>query len=1056
MKQKALLKQLFLIFGLVFGVLYAQAQVKDWENPNVFSVNKEPAHCTLIPYEDHKQALRDDPERSPFYRSLNGKWKFHWVRKPQDRPLDFYKPSTDVSHWQDIPVPSNWQLHGYGIPIYTNARYPFPADPPRIPHDYNPVGSYRRSFDIPATWKERQIFLHFAGVKSAFYLWVNGKKTGYSQGSMTPAEFNITPYIKTGKNTLALEVYRWSDGSYLEDQDMWRLSGIYRDVFLFSTPNAHIRDFQVSSNLDPQYRDAELSVTPIIRNYGNQPSKKYKLDVMLYDRDGRTVTGKTLMKAQTGSIPPGKEKSLSLNTSISNPRKWTAETPYLYNVVLTLRDQNNRILEVEQCRFGFREVEIKDGQLLVNGKAILLKGVNRHEHDPDFGRAVPYERMLSDIKLLKQYNINAVRTSHYPDHPLWLGLCDRFGIYLIDEANIESHGMGYKPERTLGNNPQWKDAHMDRGISMVERDKNHPSVIIWSMGNEAGDGVNFKALSQWIHKRDPSRPVHYERALERPHVDIVSPMYARIPRLVKYGKQQQKRPFILCEYAHAMGNSVGNLKEYWDVIEKYKHLQGGFIWDFIDQGLGKKTTDGAQYFAYGGDYGDIPNDNNFCCNGIVQPDRKPNPSLYEVKKVYQYVKLKPAALEKGKIEVKNTYDFVDLGFLDISWKLEENGIPIQKGTVKPQKIKPGKSKLLKVPFKKPKIKPGAEYFLTISFSLRRKTSWAPKGHVLAWEQFKVPFNVPPKPKPAVAEMPQVRFEETRQAIVIKGSTFKAVIGKKSGLLESWEVNGKAMILQPLTPNFWRVPTDNDNGNRMPKRQGIWRSAGTERTTATVTASQLKPQLVKVAASSHLLAGNSPFETEYLFYGNGHIEVTCSVKPHKDLPNLPRFGMQTRLPGKYNIVTWFGRGPHETYWDRQTGAPVGLYKATIEQQVFRYVRPQENGNKTNVRRFALTSEDGSGLLVEGLPLLYMSAWPYAMRDLERGKHIHQPQSRDFITLNIDYKQMGVGGDNSWGALPHSQYRLAPQPYTYRFRLFPIASDHAARGTPASTTKKSRKS
>ena len=1017
----------------------AQSTVNDWENPKMFGQNKEPAHCTLIPYEDHKQSLRDKPERSPFYLSLNGTWKFHWAPKPADRPKDFFKPGVNVKWWADIPVPSNWQIQGYGIPIYTNARYPFPANPPKIPHDYNPVGSYLRNFDVPLTWKDRRVFIRFAGVKSAFYLWINGKKVGYSQGSMTPAEFNITPYIKTGNNAAAVEVYRWSDGSYLEDQDMWRLSGIYRDVFLFSTPSIHIRDFQVRCNLDQHYHNAELTAAPIIRNYGNQSSETCQLEVTLYDRDGRTVTVKPALKQEIDSLASKTGKTFSLTGQVSNPHKWTAETPYLYTVILTLRDQQNRILEVEHCRFGFREVEIKGGQLLVNGVPITIKGVNRHEHDPDFGRAVPFSRMLQDIKILKQNNINAVRTSHYPDHPLWLDLCDRFGIYLIDEANIESHGLGYKPERTLGNNPEWKDAHLDRAISMVERDKNHPSVITWSMGNEAGDGINFEAVSAWIHKRDPTRPVHYERALSRPHVDIVSPMYARIERIVEYAQKPQTRPLILCEYAHAMGNSVGNLKEYWDAIEKYKHLQGGFIWDFIDQGLRKKTTDGQEFWAYGGDYGDIPNDGNFCCNGIVQPDRAPNPSLYEVKKVYQYVKIKPVALAAGKLQVLNSYDFINLDFLDITWELSENGVSLQKGQLKRLSLEPKKAKVITIPFKKPKLNPGSEYFLAVTFSLTRKAPWAEKGHVLAWEQFKLPFKVPALSLVDVEKLPELQFKETDEKIIVTGKGFSVTIGKANGLIEAWESNEGQLITAPLLPNFWRVPTDNDIGNKMPLRQGIWRNAGKERTKAKVFVKKLKSQVVRVTALSFLLAGNSPFENNYTIYGNGDIIVECKVVPHKDLPNLPRFGMQTQLPGEYNMVTWFGRGPHETYWDRQTGAAVDRFSAPVEKQVHRYVRPQENGNKTDVRWMALTAKDGEGLLVVGMPLLYVSAWPYRMEDLERGKHIYEPRNRGIITLNLDYKQMGVGGDNSWGALPHPEYRLPPQEYSYRFRLTPVPAN-----------------
>jgi beta-galactosidase len=1037
------MKKMGFIFSLVLILIFSshlnlkgQSEVNDWENPKMFGQNREPAHCTLIPYEDHKQALRDKPERSPYYLSLNGTWKFYWVRKPSDRPNDFFKPGVDIRWWDDIPVPSNVELQGYDIPIYINAGYPFPTHPPRISHDYNPVGSYRRAFEIPLRWQGRQVFIHFAGVNSAFYLWINGQKVGYSQGSMTPAEFNITPYIKPGTNIAAVEVYRWSDGSYLEDQDMWRFSGIYRDVFLFATPSIHTRDFWVRCDLDQQYKNAELRVTPIIRNDRDQPSESCQMDVILYDRDGRIVEAKPSIKQDIEPLDPKTEKTFHLNARVSNPFKWTAETPYLYTAVLTLRDQQNRVLEVVHCGFGFREVEIKHGQLLVNGVPITIKGVNRHEHDPDFGRAIPFSRMLQDIKILKQNNINAVRSSHYPDHPLWLDLCDRFGIYLVDEANIESHGMGYRPDRTLGNNPEWKEAHLDRAIRMVERDKNHPSVIIWSMGNEAGDGVNFEAVSAWMHQRDTSRPVHYERAETRPHVDIVSPMYASIERIVEYAQQHQTRPLILCEYAHAMGNSVGNLKEYWDAIERYKHLQGGFIWDFVDQGLRRKTTNGQEFWAYGGDYGDIPNDGNFCCNGIVQPDRKPNPSLFEVKKVYQYVKIQPLDLLHGTFQVINKYDFINLDFLDISWELTENGLSLQKGQLNRLSTAPGKTGIISVPFKTPTLNPGSEYFLTVSFSLTRRTSWAKKGHVLAWEQFQLPFNVPAPPLVDIEKLPELQFKENEQTIIVTGEGFTVTVGKASGLIEAWEANGHPLITAPLSPNFWRVPTDNDIGNKMPLRQGTWRNAGKERTKTKAIVTRLKPQVIRITAISFLLAGNSPFENRYTIYGNGDIIIDTKLTPHPDLPDLPRLGMQTELPGEYNMVTWFGRGPHETYWDRCTGLAVGRYQAPVEEQIHRYVRPQENGNKTDVRWVALTGKDRNGLLAVGMPLLYISAWPYRMSDLEKGKHIHEPKNQGIITLNLDYKQMGVGGDNSWGALPHPEYRLPPNEYSYRFRLTPI--------------------
>jgi beta-galactosidase len=1012
-------------------------QVLDWENPEMFGRNREPAHCTLMPYPDTRTAMIGERKTSPFHKSLNGNWKFKWVRKPADRPKDFYKLDYDVSGWKDIPVPSNWQMHGYGIPIYLNIPYPFPPNPPYIPHDYNPVGSYRTEFTIPADWKDREVFLHFDGVQSAFYLWINGTEVGYSQGSMTPAEFNVTKYLCKGKNVLAAEVYRWCDGSYLEDQDTWRLSGIYRDVYLFSTPKVHLWDFFVRCDLDEQYRDATLKVTASLRNYGNQAVGMHSIRVTVLDVNGKAV-GEEMGGIST-EIAPGAESTFEMLAEISNPLKWTAETPNLYTVLLTLKDTANKITEVERCNFGFRKVELKDGQLLINGVPILLKGVNRHEHDPDYGRAIPLSRMIQDIKLLKQNNINAVRTSHYPDDPKWYELCDKFGIYLIDEANIESHGIGYRPDKTLANKPKWKKAHMDRTIRMVERDKNHPSVIIWSLGNEAGDGANFKATSAWVHKRDSSRLVQYQLAGQKAHTDIICPMYSPIEQIVEYARVKQSRPLIMCEYAHAMGNSVGNLQDYWDAIEKYKHLQGGFIWDWADQGLRKTTTDGQQFWAYGGDFGDIPNDDNFCCNGIVQPDRKPNPSLYEVKKVYQYIKVEPIDLVNGKIRIHNNYDFINLDFVDIRWELAEDGLLLQQGKLPKISLAPKKSREVIVPFKKPELKQGAEYFLKIVFTLAQDTIWAGQGRVVAWDQLKIDFDVPPAARADVAAMPKLELKQSTDSIKVLSRDFALTVGRKSGAIESFIFEGNELIASALIPNFWRAPTDNDRGNKMPNRLGIWRRAGQDRTVRTVTAEQSRPQVVCITTEASLPAGGCKHRNVYTIYGSGDVIVESSIEPgNLSLPNLPRFGMQMEIPHEFHTMTWYGRGPHETYWDRKTAAAIGIYSGPVEEQIHQYVRPQENGNKTDVRWVALTSKEAKGLMAVGMPLLSVSAWPYTMQDLENARHIHEPKRRGNITVNLDYKQMGVGGDNSWGARPHPEYTLPAGAYSYMFCLRPYTA------------------
>ncbi|NIP26878.1 MAG: DUF4981 domain-containing protein [Phycisphaerae bacterium] len=1025
------------------GSARADTTKPDWENPEVIGINKEPAHCTLVPYPDTRMALKADRTASPFYKSLNGNWKFHWVRKPADRPVDFYKVEYDVSDWKEIPVPSNWQMHGYGIPIYLNIPYPFPPNPPHIPHDYNPVGSYRRQFTFPRKWKDRQIFLHFDGVKSAFYVWVNGLKVGYSQDSMTAAEFNITQYLKAGENTLAVEVYRWSDGSYLEDQDMWRLSGIYRKVYLFATPQVHISDFFVQTDLDDDYKDATLMVRPRIANYNGRNIKGWIIEAQLYDQEKDAVLSKPLVRDVSSIIGErypqrGNVKFALLEGKIKNPRKWTAETPYLYTFVLTLKDADKRVIETESCHIGFREVEIKDGQLLINGKSIKLFGVNRHEHDPDHGRAIPVSRMVQDIKILKQNNINAVRTSHYPDDPTWYDLCDKYGIYLIDEANLESHGLkGY-----LSNVAAWHTAFVERAIRMVERDKNHPSVIFWSLGNETGCGPNHAAMSAWIKDYDPTRPIHYEGAFGRPkdpyYVDVISRMYARIPEIVRIATDPvDVRPMVLCEYAHAMGNSVGNLKEYWDAIRSHKRLIGGFIWDWADQGLRKKSRVGKEFWAYGGDFGDKPNDGNFCCNGLVQPDRKPNPSLYEVKKVYQRIHVSPVDIIAGKFRVQNEYDLLNLDFTDISWELSADGNIIQKGTLPKLSLVADTEGELQIPFKKPRLRPGSEYWLKITFSLSADTSWARRGHIVAWDQFQVPFDVPSAQFVDLDTMPPLTLRQTSKKITVTGRGFELTFGKGSGALESFLFGKKQLIASPLVPNFWRVPIDNDNGNGMPRRLGVWRNAGPKRTVKAVRAEQLKPQIVRVTAEATIPVGkNSTYKTVYTVYGTGDMVVNATLTPGSGrLPDLPRFGMQMAVPGRFNTLAWFGRGPHETYWDRKTGASVGLYSGPVNEHIHTYVRPQENGNKSDVRWMALTDRDGVGLIAVGMPTIDVSAWPYTMEDLEKARHVHELPQRDTITVNLDYKQMGVGGDDSWGARTHPEYTLPAKTYGYSFRLTP---------------------
>lgn len=1008
--------------------------INDWENPAVFKQNCEPAHCTLMPFPDKSTALNQRPQDSPFYLSLNGVWKFNWVPKPADRPVDFYRDDFNVAAWRDFSVPGNCEMAGYGVPIYLNFKYPFPADPPNIPHENNPVASFRRTFHVPPVWQGRQVFLHFGGVNSAMYVWVNGQKVGYSQDSKTPAEFNITKYLRSGENSLAVEVYRWCDGSYLEDQDFWRLSGIERDVFLFSTPDVHIRDFFALGDLDANYLHGQFRLVVEVKNYAS-PAEAYTLEVELLDPNEKTV-----IKSQQPVQFEAEPQKISWEQPVVNPQKWTAETPHLYSLVLSLRDADQKVIEVVTCKTGFRKIELKDGQVRVNGQPILFKGVNRHEHDPLTGHVISEKSMLRDIELMKKFNINAVRTCHYPNDPRWYELCDQYGLYVIDEANIESHGMGYDPDKTLGNNPVWMAAHLDRTERMVERDKNHPSVVFWSLGNEAGDGVNFVATSNWIHQRDQSRLVHYERAEERAHTDIFCPMYAPIEFIGKYASQPQYRPLILCEYAHAMGNSVGNLQDYWNVIEKYKHLQGGFIWDWVDQGFEKTTADGEKFWAYGGDFGPegTPSDSNFCLNGLVMPDRTPHPSLWEVKKVYQYIQVNEIEPLAGKFEVVNKYDFLNLIQFQGSWSLWADDQKIAAGELPPLELGAGMRQTIAVPIPEIRQKPGVEYFIHFSFTTKTDAPLLGKGHEVAWNQIQLPLNEP-APERKIDKMAKLTWSESPQHFNIKGIDFLIAFSKKQGTITSWQFSGKELIHSGPEPNFWRAPTDNDRGNKMHERCAVWRTAGKERQIARVALQAINDRQLKITVESVFAAAQSAMTTIYTIFGNGEVEVENQFKPgNSELPELPRLGMHLILPVEFDQMTWYGRGPHETYWDRKTGAAVAVYQGTVAEQYYPYSRPQENGNKTDVRWVSLTNQSGIGILAVGQPLLSVSALHNSIEDFATGLHTPDIKKRELVFVNLDYAQMGVGGDTSWGARTHPEYTLPAREYHYKFSLRPFNS------------------
>ena len=1022
----------------------------DWENQHVIGRGKEPGHCTLMPCATIEQAVAGTREASPWFRSLNGRWKFNWVKQPSERPADFHKIDCDVSGWDEIEVPSCWEVKGYGTPLYSNVTYPFHKDPPRVmgpvPDDWtkarepNPVGSYRRTFTVPADWDGREIFLHFEGVKSAAYVWVNGVAVGYTQGSMTPAEFNITRLAKPGENVLAVEVYRWSDGSYLEDQDFWRLSGIHRDVFLFATPKVHIRDFFVRTDLDEEYRDATLTVDAALRNYADRDAGAHELELRLLDPAGELVGGDALMSMIISGLAAQSEAAPRLITKVAAPRLWSCEQPNLYRLMLVLKDAGGEVIEVETCRVGFREVEIKERKLFVNGVAVLLKGVNRHEHDPDRGRTVRMDTMLADVKLMKQFNVNTVRTCHYPDQPAWYDLCDEYGIFVIDEANVESHGMGYG-DASLGHDASWELAHVDRQQRMVQRDKNHPSVIIWSMGNEAGPGRNFQACREAILAIDQTRPIHYER--DNTKADIDSCMYPSVGWLARAGASDSPKPFIMCEYAHAMGNAVGNLKEYWDVIEAHERLIGGCIWDWVDQGLRKKTADGREFFAYGGDYGDKPNSGSFCCNGMVFPDRGVPPKMWEMKNVYQYVDVETVDPAAGKVRVRNKHFYTNLRDFDVCWALSADGEVVQDGELPPLDVAPRDSVVVKLPVRTSGLKPGAEYFLRVSFHLREKTAWAGAGHEIGWRQIAIPYDVPPAPLMDLDALPEMTCREEGDEVFISGPRFEMTFSRKTGTLAALKYDGRAVLREQAGKiggpvlNAFRAPVNNDK-----YCSDGWFIAGLDDPRREVESVRIHADNPRaIAIDTRVVSrgkGDCRFDlhTRWTILGNGCINVSNWIEPHGTPGNLPKLGLRMDLPAALNRYTWFGRGPHENYVDRKTSADVGLYSSSVADQFVPYVDTQETGNKEDVRWCALTDSDGAGLLVVAGSRMCVTALPYTAQELSAARHPTDLPASDRVILCVDYAQNGLGGA-SCGPAPLNKYRLRAKPVGFTFSLRPYA-------------------
>lgn len=1081
-------KLLIILFLLASFSSFAQYDKPDWENLSVLEINREDARADFIPFANKEQALLGNREKSPYYLSLNGNWRFHWVNTPDKRPLDFYQTYFNDSQWKTIPVPSNWEMHGYGTPIYVSAGYPFKIDPPRVmgepKADYtafnerNPVGSYRRSFDVPQSWDSRRVFIHFAGVQSAFYIWINGKKVGYSQGSMEPSEFDITDYIKKGKNQLAVEVYRWSDGSYLEDQDMWRTSGIHREVFLYSTNDVRISDFSVRTILDKNYKDASLQIKPELKSYKGNKLEGWNIEAQLYDAQNKPVFTSALKQdalpvlnadykasVMNDRTPQrGSAKFAWLETNVSDPLKWTAETPNLYTLVLSLVNDKNEVIETVRTQVGFRSIEIKDGQVLVNGNPIRLRGVNRHEHDPATGRSISYERMKQDIILMKQANINAVRTAHYPNNTQWYELCNEYGMYVMDEADIEEHGL----RGQLASDPAWHAAFMDRAVRMAERDKNHPSIICWSMGNEAGYGPNFAAISAWLKDFDPTRFIHYEGAQGIPTdpktVDVISRFYPRVQdeylnpnigegedkeraenarweRLLSIAQNPiDNRPVLTSEYAHAMGNAMGNFKEYWDEIYSNKRMLGGFIWDWVDQGLYKTDENGIRFMAYGGDFGDKPNLKAFCFNGIVFAERETTPKYFEVKKVYQPILIEPLVLNKNEasLYVTNRNHHINLDEYEIRWQIITEGDTIQKGLIANLNLSAGEKRDIKLPIKSIRIKPNTDYWLRVSFHLKDNTLWANSGFEIGFEQFDMDIT---ETTPILRDKtPISKINKNADKIEIQGKRFIVVFDLQNASLSSLKYDNKEMLVTSPVFQGYRAPVDNDKGfgNWLAKD---WKQQGLDSLKRIVKSIDIAEETssyiaIKTIAESHSKNGKFIHECLWTISGDGSIELDNKFTPVGELPELPRLGVVMALNSELENIKWYGHGPYENYSDRKSSSPIGAYSSTVTDQYIPYPHPQETGNKENIRWINLTDKKGKGVSITCLSeRMSGSALHFTPEDLDTATHAYLLKPREEVILSLDAIMLGLG-NSSCGPGVLKKYAIEKKSYQLKFVIKPL--------------------
>ena len=995
--------------------------------------------------------MNDNPQKSPWQYSLNGTWKFVYAPSIAESIKDFYCTDLSDNDWDTITVPSNWEIQGFGEPIIRNIQYVFSPNPPYIDVD-NPVGTYRRTFTVPQNWQGREVLLHFGSISGYARIYVNGQQVGMTKASKTPAEFNVTNYLKKGENLLAVQVYRWHDGSYMEDQDFWRLSGIERDVFLTAYPQTTIWDFFLHAGLDDTYRHGQFRATVDLRSFNaNATLQKGTLTLELKDAGGKTV-----LSAQKAYCISDISTTLTFEGTVRNVRKWSAEHPSLYDCILTLRANDDKQQTVVAHKVGFRRIEIKNTRLLVNGVPTYIKGVNRHEHNDSLGHTQTREIIMNDLRLIKQLNMNAVRTSHYPNHPLFYQLCDQYGIYVVDEANIETHGMGSVPyfKDTIPHpayRPEWYAAHVDRITRMVERDKNHPCIIGWSLGNECGNGIVFHDEYKRLKKYDPGRFVQFEQAWEDWNTDIVCPMYPNMWKITEYRKSGKQRPFIMCEYAHAQGNSNGNFKDLWDIIYDSPNLQGGFIWDFMDQGFKIKTEprDGRTYWTYNGKMGsykwleDKKGELNTGTDGLISANGIPKPQAYEVKKVYQYIQFIAKDLGKGIISIKNRYDFTNLDEYAFMWEIYKNGEKISTGDfnvdLKPHEEKEIRLSLPVIP------EDGNEYFLNLYVHTRVATDLVPAGYEVAREQMQLNKSSFFTSLPPCSG--KLSYETKDNILSFQSGAVSGKIDLKKGILFDYMINGKQPIRQYPEPAFWRAPIDNDFGNKMPVLAGVWRTAHVNRYVKKVTIGENNEKGLSVRVDWVLSDIQVPYTMEYLVRDNGTVIVTGSIDlTGTKLPELPRFGMRMELHQPYENLTYYGRGPFENYIDRYSGAFIGRYEDKVENQFYWYIRPQETGNKTDVRWLTLLDSGGLGVKITGLQPISFSALHFSPEDLDPGltrklQHTIDIVPKKNIFFHVDLKQRGLGGDNSWGMYPHNEYRLLAKKYTssYMMELVEKGSD-----------------